>query len=58
MPGHRICMIGTGRKIGCRIDAAGDGRAPGAIALPNALWERDGSCPHTTVGFSGWSGET
>ncbi len=31
MFGRRICMIETGRKIGGRIDAAEDGRAPEAI---------------------------
>ena len=29
-------MIETGRTIGCRVDAAGDGRAPGAVAFSSA----------------------
>ncbi len=29
-------MIETGRRIGHRVDAAGDGRAPGAVVSPNA----------------------
>jgi len=33
-------VIETGRRIGCRVDAAGDGRAPGAVAFSNALEER------------------
>jgi len=34
MFGHQICLIETGRTTGRRVDAAGDGRAPGAIAFP------------------------
>lgn len=30
-------MRETGRKFECRVDAAGDGRAPGTVATSNAL---------------------
>jgi len=40
MLGRRVCVIETGRKIGRRVDAAGDGRAPDAIAFSIALRER------------------
>jgi len=36
MFGRRICVIETGRTIGRRVDAAGDGRAPGAVVFSNA----------------------
>ncbi len=37
MFGRRICVIETGRKIGRRVDAAGDGRAPGPLLFPTRL---------------------
>ncbi len=36
MFGRQICMIETGTTISHRVDAAGDGRAPDAIALSTA----------------------
>jgi len=37
MFGRQICAIENGRAIGRRPDAAGDGRAPGAVASSAAL---------------------
>ncbi len=36
MFGRTICVIETGRKLGHRVDAAGDGRAPSAVAFSTA----------------------
>ncbi len=36
MFGRRICVIETGGKLGHRVDAAEDGRAPSAVAFSTA----------------------
>ncbi|MDH7502049.1 MAG: hypothetical protein QHJ82_04945 [Verrucomicrobiota bacterium] len=39
------------RKIGDLVDAAEDGRAPGAVAFSSALWERDDSYSEAIPGI-------
>jgi len=43
----------NGYEIGRRVDAAEDGRAPGAVAFSSALQERGDSSPHQTGERSG-----
>ncbi len=52
MFGPPICVIETGRKIGRRVDAAGDGRAPEAVAFSSA-WRSAGDGDHRP-----WTGDT